>query len=105
MRRLFGPTFILAGIYHFVNPKVYESIMPDYLPAHRELVYASGVAEAVGGAALIHPRTPGEPAHGAEPGSLQADPARRAVRAAADPAALHRLGTGRVPRRRLRDSR
>jgi uncharacterized membrane protein len=56
-RRLFGPFFILAGIMHFARPRMYEAIMPDYLPAHRPLVYASGVAEAVGGAALLHPRT------------------------------------------------
>ena len=30
--------------------------MPDYLPAHRELVYASGVAEIVGGAGVLHPQ-------------------------------------------------
>jgi uncharacterized membrane protein len=48
-----GPVFIVAGILHFLIPKTYESIMPDYLPAHRELVYASGVAEAAGGAALL----------------------------------------------------
>jgi uncharacterized membrane protein len=48
-----GPVFVLAGALHFVKPKIYESIMPDYLPAHRELVYASGVAEALGGAALL----------------------------------------------------
>ena len=57
MPRLFknaaGPIFVGAGILHFVIPKTYESIMPDYLPAHRELVYASGVAEAAGGAALL----------------------------------------------------
>jgi uncharacterized membrane protein len=57
MPRLFknaaGPVFLTAGILHFVIPKTYESIMPDYLPAHRELVYASGVAEAAGGAALL----------------------------------------------------
>src|SRR5690348_3810630 len=57
MPRLFknaaGPVFIGAGILHFVIPKAYESIMPDYVPAHRELVYASGVAEAAGGAALL----------------------------------------------------
>ncbi len=29
--------------------------MPDYLPAHRELVYASGVAEIAGGAGLMCP--------------------------------------------------
>ena len=44
--RAAGPTFVSAGALHFVKPKVYASIMPDYLPAHRGLVYASGVAEA-----------------------------------------------------------
>jgi uncharacterized membrane protein len=48
-----GPTFVGAGLLHFVIPKVYASIMPDYLPAHRGLVYASGMAEAAGGAALM----------------------------------------------------
>jgi uncharacterized membrane protein len=48
-----GPVFVTAGVLHFVKPRIYESIMPDYLPAHRELVYASGVAEAVGGAGLL----------------------------------------------------
>ena len=43
-----GPVMMLAGIMHFVIPKAYESIMPTWLPAHRELVYASGVAEAIG---------------------------------------------------------
>ncbi|HET6506787.1 MAG TPA: hypothetical protein VFG42_08355 [Baekduia sp.] len=52
-RRAAGPTFVAAGLLHFVAPKTYESIMPDYLPAHRELVYASGVAEAAGGAGLL----------------------------------------------------
>jgi uncharacterized membrane protein len=40
-----------------VMPKAYVAIMPDYLPAHKELVAASGVAEIAGGAALMHPRT------------------------------------------------
>lgn len=57
LRRLFGPFFIVAGVLHFVIPRTYEAIMPDFLPAQRELVYASGVAEIVGGAALLHPRT------------------------------------------------
>ncbi len=56
-RRLFGPVFIFAGVLHFVIPRVYESIVPDYLPWHRGLVYASGVAEIAGGAGLLHPRT------------------------------------------------
>lgn len=57
MRRLFGPVFVFTGILHFVKPRVYEAIIPDWLPAHRELVYASGVAEIASGAALLHPRT------------------------------------------------
>jgi uncharacterized membrane protein len=55
--RLFGPAFMFAGIMHFVIPRAYESIVPDYLPAHRELVYASGVAEIIGGAGVLHART------------------------------------------------
>ena len=57
LKRLCGPFFIAAGANHFVNPRAYRAIMPDYLPAHHELVAASGVAEMVGGAALMHPRT------------------------------------------------
>lgn len=55
--RILGGVFITAGLLHFLRPKMYEAIMPDYLPAHRELVYASGVAEALGGLAVLHPRT------------------------------------------------
>jgi len=54
---LCGPVFVVAGALHFVRPRVYAAIVPDYLPAHRELVYASGFAEALGGAGLMHPRT------------------------------------------------
>jgi uncharacterized membrane protein len=57
MRRRFGPFFVFAGTMHFVIPKAYESIVPDYLPAHRGLVYASGVAEIVGGLGAMNPRT------------------------------------------------
>jgi uncharacterized membrane protein len=56
-RALTGVTFIATGLLHFAAPRVYESIMPDYLPAHRELVLASGVAELAGGAGLLHDRT------------------------------------------------
>lgn len=57
MRGLFGIFFTAAGILHFVKPHWYEAIMPDYLPAHRELVYASGLAEIAGGLGTLHPRT------------------------------------------------
>ena len=50
-------TFLLAGTLHFTHTRFYVAIMPPYVPAHRELVYASGVAEIVGGAGLLHPKT------------------------------------------------
>ena len=55
--RLFGPFFIGAGTLHFVIPRQYEAIVPDYLPAKRALVYASGIAEIAGGVGVMHPRT------------------------------------------------
>ncbi|MEV4423032.1 hypothetical protein AB0L40_24085 [Patulibacter sp. NPDC049589] len=57
IERLFGPMFITAGILHFAIPKPFESIVPDYLPAHKELVQLSGVVEGVAGAATMVPRT------------------------------------------------
>ena len=57
MRKLAGPFFVLAGVLHFVRPGMYEAIMPPWIPAHRELVYASGVAELAGGAGVLHPKT------------------------------------------------
>jgi uncharacterized membrane protein len=57
LARLFGPFFVFAGVMHFVVPRTYEAIVPDYLPAHRELVAASGVAEIAGGLGVMHPRT------------------------------------------------
>lgn len=58
MRRLFGPFFVLAGVLHFVIPRAYAAIVPEWLPADRRaVVYASGVAEIAGGLALMHPRT------------------------------------------------
>ena len=57
LTRVVGPLFVVAGALHFLAPDSYEAIMPAALPAKRELVYASGVAEIAGGAALMHPRT------------------------------------------------
>jgi len=51
-QRLLSVTFITLGTLHFVRPRMYEAIMPDYLPAHRELVLASGAAEIAGGAGI-----------------------------------------------------
>jgi uncharacterized membrane protein len=56
-RAALGATFVATGALHFLRPRVYEAIMPRYLPAHRELVYASGVAEMAGGAAVLSARS------------------------------------------------
>ena len=57
MARLFGPFFVFAGIMHFVATRSYMRAMPPYIPRHRELVYASGIAEIAGGLATMHPAT------------------------------------------------
>ena len=49
--------FVGAGAMHFIRPREYEAIMPDYVPAHRELVILSGVAEIAGGLGALHPTT------------------------------------------------
>jgi uncharacterized membrane protein len=57
VNRALGFFFIGAGLLHFVRPRIYEATVPDRLPAHRHLVYASGAAEMVGGAAAMVPAT------------------------------------------------
>lgn len=49
--------YIFAGIMHFVKPKAYIRIMPGYLPNHKMLVYASGIAEILLGFGLCFPVT------------------------------------------------
>lgn len=56
-QRALAAVFTFAGVMHFVIPRTYEAIMPPYLPAHHELVLISGVAEIVGGLAVLPPST------------------------------------------------
>ncbi len=48
---------VVAGILHFVATDAYVSIMPDYLPLHRELVYLSGIFEVLCGLGLLWHKT------------------------------------------------
>jgi|TARA_R110002051_G_scaffold101478_1_gene172299 uncharacterized membrane protein len=48
-----GTIYIIAGIMHFIKPKVYLRIMPRYLPYHKPLVLLSGLAEIVLGMGLF----------------------------------------------------
>ncbi|MBF8151106.1 DoxX family protein [Winogradskyella sp. F6397] len=47
--------YIVAGVMHFVKPKMYIRIMPRYLPSHKALVYLSGLAEILLGIGLCIP--------------------------------------------------
>lgn len=49
--------FLASGTLHLVRPQIYEPIVPQQLPGRRQLVLASGVADLVCGAGLLHPRT------------------------------------------------
>ena len=49
--------FTVSGITHLVKPETFEPLMPAFLPAHREIILASGVAELVCAAGILHPRT------------------------------------------------
>ncbi|HET8949409.1 MAG TPA: hypothetical protein VFN44_02830 [Solirubrobacteraceae bacterium] len=55
--RILGAFFLVAGALHFIKPRPYEAIVPRALPAHRELVYLSGLAELAGGAGVLVERT------------------------------------------------
>lgn len=50
---LMAVVYVLAGIYHFVNPRFYIKMMPTYLPYHSQLVVISGVMEIIFGLMLI----------------------------------------------------
>lgn len=49
--------YILAGLNHFINPKMYGRIMPPYIPYKRAMVFWSGVAEVILGMGLLFPLT------------------------------------------------
>jgi uncharacterized membrane protein len=52
-QRALAAFFASAGTMHFVIPRSYEAMMPPSLPAHREAVIVSGLAEIAGGAAVL----------------------------------------------------
>jgi uncharacterized membrane protein len=55
-RRLLAVFFNLTGTLHFVIPRSYEAMVPEPVPA-KEAVAVSGVAEILGGLAVLHPRS------------------------------------------------
>jgi uncharacterized membrane protein len=49
--------FTVSGITHLVRPETFEPLMPVWVPAHREVILGSGVAELICAVGLLHPRT------------------------------------------------
>jgi len=47
--------YAIAGSMHFIRPEPYITIMPPYLPWHRQLVAISGFFEILGGLGLLFP--------------------------------------------------
>ena len=52
---LMSVLYIAAGINHFIKPKIYRRIMPNYLPNHKLLVSLSGLIEITLGIMLCIP--------------------------------------------------
>jgi uncharacterized membrane protein len=58
MPRLLAAFFVGSGVNHFVMPRAYEEIVPPRLQGHaRAVVAVSGVAEILGGLAVLPRRT------------------------------------------------
>ncbi len=51
--RILAGSFLTSGLVHLVRPAIFEPLLPRALPAHREIIYASGVAEIVCGVGLL----------------------------------------------------
>ncbi len=52
---LMAALYIIAGVMHFIKPKMYLRIMPRYLPQPKLLVSLSGIAEILLGIGICIP--------------------------------------------------
>ncbi|QIG42414.1 hypothetical protein G5V58_06190 [Nocardioides anomalus] len=55
--RLLAAGFAGSGLVHLVRPQVFEPLMPAWVPARREVILGSGVAELACAVGLVVPRT------------------------------------------------
>lgn len=55
MRWLLGAGYIAAGYFHLASPRVFLAILPEWVPLHAEVVFWTGIAEAIGAVALLQP--------------------------------------------------
>lgn len=54
---LLAGIFTVSGVTHLVRPQTFKPLMPRWVPAHREVILGSGVAELACAAGLLHPAT------------------------------------------------
>ncbi len=54
---LLAGLFAVSGTTHLLRPRTFEPLVPSWVPAHREVILASGVAELVCAAGLATPPT------------------------------------------------
>lgn len=55
--RIVAGAFAVSGVVHLVRPQTFAPAMPPWLPAHREVIVWSGVAELACAAGLVAPPT------------------------------------------------
>jgi len=55
--KLLAAGFAGSGAVHLAKPEVYEPLMPSWVPAHREVILGSGVAELALALGLVLPPT------------------------------------------------
>ena len=55
--KLLALGFAVSGTVHLAKPEVYLPLMPRWVPAHKEVILASGVAEIACAAGLAVPAT------------------------------------------------
>lgn len=56
LKILLALVFVAAGANHFLSEAFYLRMLPPYLPAHRALVFLSGVAEVALGILVLIPK-------------------------------------------------
>jgi len=49
--------FLVSGTVHILRPRTFEPLMPSWVPAHREVIIGSGVAELACAAGMLAPPT------------------------------------------------
>ena len=52
---LMGILYVIAGLNHFRNPRLYLKIIPPYFPKPKLLNYLSGIAEIILGVGICIP--------------------------------------------------